>query len=46
MTCRVNDESTTPVVIRAHHLHMKRSARIPLWTRQAFGQPHRPHTIV
>jgi hypothetical protein len=46
MTCRFNDESTIPVVMRSHHWHMKRSARIPLWMRQAFGQPQRPHAIV
>jgi hypothetical protein len=46
MTCRFSDASTIPVVIRSHHSHMKRNARIPRWTRHAFGHPHRPQMTV
>ncbi len=46
MMCRFSDASTIPVVICSHHWHMNRSARMPVWTRQALGQPHRPHITV
>jgi hypothetical protein len=43
MTFRLSDGSTIPVVIWKHHWHMNRSARMPSWTRHAFGHPQRPH---